>query len=145
MASPHPLGTVLPCLPDSSLHQLLEGLDWQTAQIFALLFLAQLLKSRFCSSSWRIYQCLRGPRQYILLCPLMLIGCTCLFTRRSYKASRFLSETLCVVLGSIRYWVRFQRNCFILWTISTFLKFRHLSDPVPQIPLKCFCQMVYQS
>lgn len=40
----------------------------------------------------------------------------------------------------LRYWVRFQRNCFILWAISTFLKCRHLPDPVPQIPLKCFCQ-----
>lgn len=109
------------------------------------MFLAQLLKSSFCASSWRICQCLRGLCQCILLCPLMFTGCTCLFpggVRKQVGFSLRPSVSLGVLL---RYWVRFQRNCFILWAISTFLKFRHFSDPVPQIPLKCFCQMVYQS
>lgn len=52
------------------------------------------------------------------------------FSFESGKQEGFLSEILSVSFWALlRYWLRFRKNCLILWAVSTFLKFRHLSDP----------------
>lgn len=145
-----PWAQSLPCLPDRPLQQLLERLDWHylhssfVIDFFAFLFFCFLLtclSQVFVTvlegfiSDWKV------PLSAFFYVSLFLEGVLFSFLEGVRKQEGFLPKILSASLWVLlRYWVRFQRNCFILWAISTFLKFRHLSDPVLQIPLKCFCQ-----
>lgn len=140
---PQPLGTVLGGLPGRPLQQLFWRIeptdikvDTNTTNLIAShsSVIDFLLLSRSVAKVKSFFQFLKDSsepeKSRAAHSPTSSSPYWAGFSFESGKQEGFLSEILSVSLWALlRYWLRFRKNCLILWAVSTFLKFRHLSDP----------------